>query len=316
MLGSDGNLWGIVLAAGNGNRISRFIDEKYGIVSPKQYVAFTGKRSMVQHTIHRAETLISPERILVVVNPDHQGEIRAQLDDRPWDNLIFQPQNRETGPGVLLPLVHVMERDPAARVVVLPSDHFVLQEKRFMRYIHSAVDALRTLPEEVILLGVVPDGPEADYGWIQPGRTILECNGSCLRKVDQFLEKPTLRAAARFYQRGYLWNTFVIVARAQSLFATAREYLPAIAARFERIREALRTDRRRAVIEEEYRWMETVNFSRGVFERSPSNVSVIPVRGVLWSDWGSGPRVLSTLKKIRKTPTLLGPEVEREESVA
>ena len=102
---SDGRekMYGIVLAAGNGRRMKDFIHHYYDSHYPKQYVAFTGKRSMVQHTLRRAERLISREKLLVVVDPKHQEIVDKQLSDRPDGTLIFQPQNRETAPGILLP---------------------------------------------------------------------------------------------------------------------------------------------------------------------------------------------------------------------
>ncbi|MDC4225334.1 MAG: NTP transferase domain-containing protein [Candidatus Manganitrophus sp.] len=64
-----GNLWAVVLAAGEGTRMNQFIRSSYGLCSPKQYIAFTGKRSMLQHTLDRVAQLIPPERTRIVVNP-------------------------------------------------------------------------------------------------------------------------------------------------------------------------------------------------------------------------------------------------------
>jgi mannose-1-phosphate guanylyltransferase len=302
------NLWGIVLAAGGGNRIRRFIEKRYGINSPKQYVAFTGRRSMLQHTFHRVERLIPSERTLIVVDPRHRKEIRAQLYERPDNTVIFQPCNRETAPGLLLPLMHIYKRDPEARVAIFPSDHFILQEERFMAYVALADEVVRHHPEQIVLLGVRSEGPETEYGWIKPGEPLGERYGSGVRRLERFLEKPDLSSAREFHRKGYLWNTFVTVAKAKTLVGLTEMHLPHIWSHFERILDAIGTSQEHYVVECEYRNMERVTLSNGIFERSPSHMSVIEIENVLWSDWGSEERVLYTLERIGRSP--LSPSLE------
>ncbi len=298
----EGRLWGIVLAAGEGNRVSQFIRSRYDLRSPKQYVAFTGKRSMLQHTLHRAERRIPPERILTVVSPDHIREVEAQLADRPRQTVIFQPCNRETAPGVLFPLIHILKRDPEARVAIFPSDHFILEEDRFMGYVESADRAVQADPERPVLLGIRAEDPEVEYGWIEPAESIPQSSGSEVRRVRRFLEKPDFSSACAFFRKGYLWNTFVTVAKAKTLVEMTKNSLHNIWKRFERMRAAIGAERESSVIEREYAQMEGATLSRGVFEKSPAKMAVIEVRGVLWSDWGSGDRILTTLKRIGKLP--------------
>ena len=50
--------WGIVLAGGEGSRIQHFLKEEFGLERPKQYCAILGNRSMLRHTIERAETAV------------------------------------------------------------------------------------------------------------------------------------------------------------------------------------------------------------------------------------------------------------------
>ncbi|MBI4677481.1 MAG: 2-C-methyl-D-erythritol 4-phosphate cytidylyltransferase, partial [Elusimicrobia bacterium] len=85
--GHDPHLWGIVLAAGDGKRVAHLTEKLAGRGCPKQYCTIIGKRSLLQHTLHRAERLIPPERILTVVSPAHRKEIHHQLADRPAGTL-------------------------------------------------------------------------------------------------------------------------------------------------------------------------------------------------------------------------------------
>ncbi|NKE71683.1 sugar phosphate nucleotidyltransferase [Candidatus Manganitrophus noduliformans] len=308
-----GNLWAVVLAAGEGTRMNQFIRSSYGLCSPKQYIAFTGKRSMLQHTLDRVAQMIPPERTRIVVNPSHIKEIRSQLSSLPDRSLVFQPYNRETAPGALLPMTYILKEDPEARIAFFPSDHFIQEEDRFMRYVAAADQVVQRHPEQIALLGIEPEGPEVEYGWIAPGDPLPNADEMGARKVGRFLEKPDREAAVAFYESGYLWNTFVSVLKASTLLALTQRYLHGIWQRFERIRGAIGTVHELSTIEREYRTMESATLSRGIFERCPDQIAVLEVKGVFWSDWGSSHRVLQTLQKIGKTPFQEAKEAGREE---
>lgn len=310
----NGKLWAVVLAAGEGTRMNQFIRSSYGLCSPKQYIAFTGKRSMLQHTLDRVAQMIPPERTRIVVNPSHIKEIRAQLSNLPDHALVFQPYNRETAPGALLPLTYILKEDPEARIAFFPSDHFIREEERFMRYVAAADQVVQRYPEQIALLGIQPEGPEVEYGWIAPSDPLPGLNEAEARRVGRFLEKPNREAALAFYERGYLWNTFVSVLKASTLLALTRKYLTGIWQRFERIRGAIGTVHELSTIEREYRTMESATLSRGIFERCADQIAVLEVKGVFWSDWGSSHRVLQTLHKIGKAPFPGAAEVGQEET--
>lgn len=294
--------------------MNQFIRSSYGLCSPKQYIAFTGKRSMLQHTLDRVARLIPPERTRIVVNPSHIKEIRSQLSALPEHSLVFQPYNRETAPGALLPLIYILKRDPEARIAFFPSDHFIQEEERFMRYVAAADQVVQCHPEQIALLGIRPEGPEVEYGWIAPAEPLHGPFGADVRKVGRFLEKPSREAAAQFYENGYLWNTFVSVLKASTLLDLTRKHLLDIWRRFERMLSAIGTVHELSTIEREYRTMESATLSRGIFERCSDQISVLEVKEVFWSDWGSSHRVLQTLQKIGKVPFQGTQEVGREEA--
>ena len=130
-------LWGISLAGGEGTRVREFLAQICGGRGIKQFCAVTGSRSMLEHTLARVERLIPRERILIVVSTHHRPEVEAQLAHWPQANVIFQPLNRDTAPGILFPLVHVSQRAPSATVAIFPSDHFIVEEARFMSSVRT-----------------------------------------------------------------------------------------------------------------------------------------------------------------------------------
>src|SRR5690606_10251179 len=107
--------WSVVLAGGEGTRLRDYVERRFGESRPKQYCAFSGRRTMLQHTVDRGAALASPARTITVVTQEHLRWARPQLDGRGGE-LVVQPFSRDTCAGVYLPLAYVRARDPGAVV--------------------------------------------------------------------------------------------------------------------------------------------------------------------------------------------------------
>src|SRR5262245_33382827 len=119
--------WAIVLAAGEGTRL-RELTTREGVPTPKQFCSLRGGRSLLGDALARATRVVPRKRVIVIVAEEHRPYWSTDLRGLPAENVIVQPRNRGTAPGILLPLLTVLERDPGARVAILPSDHFVERE--------------------------------------------------------------------------------------------------------------------------------------------------------------------------------------------
>lgn len=294
---------GIVLAGGEGKRLRPFIDRLRGDDLPKQYMNFTGNRSMLEHTFRRAEKLISSDLLFTVVNQRHLRfpAVRRQLSSRPQGSIVVQPENKETGPGLLLPLIHLYKCHPESTVAVFPSDHFIAEQDLFMAHVELAFRAVERNPSRLVLLGMAPSEAESDYGYILPGQRVESLLPLGIREISRFIEKPKRPAAQELILNGGLWNTMVMIFKAETLLNLVRGCDPTLFCFFNRISEAIGTAGETDVVEEAYRQMEPVNFSQGLLRplslQHPSPLWVLPVRGVHWSDWGSERRIMSVLKK-------------------
>jgi mannose-1-phosphate guanylyltransferase len=218
--GLDGMLLrGLVLAGGEGRRLQSYVQQLRGEELPKQYINFIGRRSMLEHTFHRVEKLIPAGRILTVVSRPHlaHAEVRRQLAARPRETLIVQPANKETGPGLLLPLMFIYKRCPEAIVALFPSDHFILEEDRFMSHVYLAVQAVKHAPARIVLLAIEPYKPETDYGYVVPHADIGRPCRFGTRPVSAFIEKPKADMALKLMMWGGLWNTMTMVFKLDTL---------------------------------------------------------------------------------------------------
>jgi mannose-1-phosphate guanylyltransferase len=259
---------------------------------------------MLEHTFACAERLIQPQRLFTVVSQDHlrHPEVRQQLSDRARGTVVVQPENKETAPGLLLPLMHLYKQYADSSVVILPSDHFIVEEELFMAHVDMAYRAIERYPNYLILLGMQPHEPETEYGYILPGGELNQLAPLAVRRVLRFREKPDIYAAREMLLSGGLWNTMVMVCRVKTLLSLVRSASPRLYRFFARIAKAIGTSGEREVVEEVYRSIEPVNFSTGLLEvlalKHASRLLVLPVRGVVWSDWGSERRLVGALRTV------------------
>jgi mannose-1-phosphate guanylyltransferase len=282
---SSRHLWTIVLAGGDGVRLRQLTRALHGEECPKQFAMIHGGRSLLQWTVARALRWSTPDRIVVVVAAEREARAKRQLEGFGPIELVAQPSNRGTGPGLLLPMACVLARDPDARVVVLPSDHYVRDEAPFEQSIRAAIAASE---DQVALVGAVPDHAETQYGWIVTGRTLAARRGSV---VNHFCEKPPTALAERLMRQGALWNTFIMAGAARHFWALGREHIPAAVS----LLEGHRTVADRRMLDEIYRYMPVSDFSRDVLQKA-SGLRVIPLEECGWSDWGTPERVLDSLR--------------------
>jgi len=300
-------LWGLVLAAGDGKRLRNYIRETRGEDLPKQYVNFVGRRSMLEHTFDRAERLIPARQLITVGGKDHlrYEAARRPLAPRAPENVIVQPANRETGPGILLPLLHLYKRCPEAIVAVFPSDHFILEEDRFMDHVALAARAVAHEPSRFVLLALEAQDPETEYGYIVPHDNDDRLNIWGIRGTASFVEKPDAAAARALVDTGALWNTMIMVFKARTLLNLFEKFCPTLYLSFGRIFDAIGSVHEAKTIHEVYQQLEPMNFSKSVLERvmtpGDATLSVLPVLRVFWSDWGSPERLLEGRKLLAES---------------
>lgn len=304
---TERDLWAIVLAGGDGERLRSWVAERLGRPKPKQYCAFVGTRSMFQHTLDRAVELAGPRRTVTVVGRNHYPEARLQIQGRRIGTVLLQPANRDTAAGVFLPLTYVRARDGEATVVIYPSDHFVHPEPLFTDAVRRAVSYVQSVRDRLVLLGVSPEGPELDYGWILRGDKLIHPADGRVWAVRAFLEKPDANQARALMASGALWNTLILAAKAETLWALGWRCLPEMMLLFERFSSAIGTGEEEAVLETVYGLMPVRNFSSDLLQRVPTRIVAMELDGVLWSDWGKPERILETLRRIGQADSSAGP---------
>jgi len=173
--------------------------------------------------------------------------------------------------------------------------------------VRAAGAAAEALPHRLILLGAPAVNPEDEYGWILPGGPLGLVDGRPITSVRSFLEKPAAALARAAQRAGAVWNTFVMVAKAQSLWDLASAHQGDLARRFTHLRAAIGRPDEQAVLEELYRTMPSRNFCSDVLEHAADRTALLTLDGLVWSDWGRPERIIDTLTALGRQPSFSTP---------
>jgi mannose-1-phosphate guanylyltransferase len=284
----------LVLAGGDGTRLQVVTRVIAGAPIPKQYCRIIGDRSLLEATLDRIAPLVHPDRTLAIVNRGHLKLARPQLVTVPVSNVLVQPRNLDTGPGILVSLLELARRDSDATVSIFPSDHDVRAEAALRGHVVQMSRLVDEHPDKIALLGVRPDRTETGYGYVAPGPRVWGA-GAAFR-VAAFHEKPGQSLAADIIRRGGLWNSFVMVGRVARFIELLRELRPDDFARLAQVPADY------AALGPVYNEMASWNFSRDFLTRIPEHLIVVRADDIGWSDWGTPEAVERTFATMGLVP--------------
>jgi mannose-1-phosphate guanylyltransferase len=215
----------------------------------------------------------------------------------PPDNIVVQPDNRGTTHGILLPLIHILARDPEATVIVLAADHYVRDEALLANSLRRAVNVANTNRDAICLLGIEPEEPDMELGYILAEQPRSHAPSAVLR----FVEKPSqLNDVWALLNQGAMWNSFIFASSAQTLLRSFQSrFRSAVLA----IRAAVEYDMRHQngnATQALYRQLQSADFSRDVLTGQESMLRVLRVPACGWSDLGTPRRVETTLQRLKQ----------------
>jgi mannose-1-phosphate guanylyltransferase len=122
------------------------------------------------------------------------------------------------------------------------------------------------------------------------------------RHVRRFWEKPSPQVAQALYERGCLWNSFVMIGQVGRFLTFIREGSPSLYEGMAVVRPALGTPREQRILESVYQRLPRVDFSKVLLETKIAQLAVLRMEGFLWSDWGEPGRIADTLRRIAQRP--------------
>jgi len=218
---ASGLITPVILSGGAGTRLWPMSRRDY----PKQFLPLAGDQTMLQETALRVGV---PQRfapVLVVCNEEHRFMVAEQLrrQEQAPQGILLEPIGRNTAPALTAAALWLLDRDPDAIMLVLPSDHVVQNAAAFREAAYMAAAAAES--GRLVTFGIAPRAPETGFGYIAAGGSVDGLDG--VRAVDGFVEKPDLTTAQAFVDGGnHFWNSGMFVFRADTLIAEIDRLTP------------------------------------------------------------------------------------------
>jgi mannose-1-phosphate guanylyltransferase len=273
-------MFAVIMAGGAG---TRFWPASRARV-PKQFLKVTGERTMFEDTVARVAPLTGDERIICVVNRDHEGITRRLLGSR-RAVVVAEPVGRNTAPCIGLAAMLALRQSADEPMIVLPADHFIADVNRFRRVLRAAAEHARK--GGIVTLGIPPTRPETGYGYIEAGKKGETPDGLPYASVRQFIEKPDAETALSYVASGrFYWNSGIFVFMPGVILSEVQRHLPALYSRLCEIDRASNPVEWQAAVDHLYPQLESVSIDYGVMEKTDLPVTVFP-GDFGWSDVGS-----------------------------
>lgn len=270
--------YGLILAGGRGTRFWPLSRKSRA----KQVLNIAGERTMIQATVDRLKPLLPPERIWILTNSLLRDEIIRQLPEVPKNQILAEPEQRNTAPAIGLAAHILHSLDPDAVMGVFPADHVIDRPKRFLKVVKAAFAAAEK--DKIAVLGIAPRWPETGYGYIELPKGTEPGQGPV--SVKSFREKPDAKQAKKYVAKGnFYWNAGMFFWRASTVLANLRTHLPKTATLLSSL-PAFKDKTFAAKLKQVFPLCENISIDYAVLERSKEVVG-FACEEIGWNDVGS-----------------------------
>jgi mannose-1-phosphate guanylyltransferase/mannose-1-phosphate guanylyltransferase/mannose-6-phosphate isomerase len=212
----------VLLSGGSGTRLWPLSRQS----RPKQLLALTGPRTMLQETALRVDEE-SLQRLIVVCSSEHRFAIAEQLHGigLAAPRIILEPVGRNTAPAAAVAALAATEEDTDALLLLMPADHLIADRQAFRRAIATGAPA--AAEGHVVLFGIAPESPATGYGYVESGDPLAGHAG--IHNVVRFHEKPDGATAKAYLKNGrHWWNSGIFLVAARVLLSEMETYAPEV----------------------------------------------------------------------------------------
>lgn len=308
----NNDIYGVILAGGNGSRLWPLSREMY----PKQLLKLNQENTLLQSTFLRLSKFIKDENIVTVTNIKHSGDVKLQLQELKEKlgssieyKVISEPVGRNTAPAIALSLLYILqqEKDKSIDPIILvaPSDHLIKNidksTKIFKKGIKLATQGY------IVTFGITPNKPDTGYGYINTSKdeTTVSIEKEAL-KVKEFVEKPDIETATKYYESGaFYWNAGIFMFKASTMLKELKQHCPDIVNDLEKTK----INPSGATISiEDYKKVQNISIDYAVMEHS-KNIALLPL-DCGWNDLGSWEAIFEVSDKDSNNNSISGNVVD------
>lgn len=280
------NAYLIVMAGGSGTRFWPKSTSK----KPKQLLSFSRNQTdptLLSRTLSRFNGVIADDRRIILTTEKLASAVK---NDVPNAQILAEPEGRNTAPCLYWAARTLYERDSQSIMVVMPSDHEIIDLPEFKKVVGRAIDWAKD-HDDLITLGVRPTRPETGYGYLKLSipMSTLKPGSTDPIPLEKFVEKPNLEKAKEFLSSGqYLWNGGMFVWKTSVLLSAFDRLMPEMRIAWER---------NGGKVEHAYRELTATSIDYGILEKSSNVVTFLLDCG--WDDLGSWTSLESVADRLK-----------------
>lgn len=274
---------------------------------PKQFLDIMGTgKTLIRQTYERFLKICPPENIYIVTNEQYQDHVFAQLPELNKNQILAEPQRRNTAPCIAYAAFKIAQIDPNANMVVAPSDHVISDEKNFQEAIRLGLEFTKS-SDGLLTIGIQPSRPDTGYGYIQ-FKEKSSAENFAINEVKTFTEKPNLEMAKFFLKSGdFLWNAGIFLWNVQAILEAFKKNLPDMYTLFQEGKDQYNTENEADFIRNAYTQCTNISIDYGVMEKA-KNVYVLSAE-FGWSDLGTWKSLYEQLPHDKEGNAVVGPHV-------
>ena len=197
------HFYACIMAGGSGERFWPMSRQR----APKQLIKLFGDTTLLEATVRRLKGVVPQKNIFVLTNDVQLAAARAVLPMLGPDQIVAEPAKRDTAPAAALAVALVRSRDPNGVMALLSSDAMIHNGRRCGEQTGAAL-ARAAETDALLTVGIPPTYPATGFGYLELGKELARgAEGSVIRRVKRFVEKPDAATAKRYVKSGkFLWN--------------------------------------------------------------------------------------------------------------
>ena len=279
----------IILAGGSGKRLWPLSTKQ----RPKQFISLFGDLSLFDLTLQRINNRDLFTKPIIVTSEEYLSLVEESLSKTGLEveRVILEPESKNTFSALALPVLASIKQNKEERYMVFPSDHYIPLNKSFYETCTNIKNLFKR--EALTLLGVLPDNPSIEYGYIS-----IKPSNDELKYVKSFIEKPKLdKAKELLKQPDTLWNSGIFCFDGKWLSHSIKTKEPDM---YSQMLELLPDSELSQIYfypeKKKFSKLKNISFDKAIVESNKHNYVAILDAG--WTDLGSW----HSLSKLQKKP--------------